>query len=47
MLRIKLNWITQCSNMVANSLPADPPDPRVNSTFAKHGHIAFHWNHVL
>ena len=44
MLHIKLNGITKCSNIVANSLPADlHPDPRASkgkkSTLSKHGHV--------
>ena len=38
----------ECSNMVANILPADPPPPTLgmgsigqNSTFSEHGHVAY------
>ena len=48
MLHIKLNSITKCSNMVANSLPADPHPPALgiwskgqNSTFSEHDHVAY------
>ena len=43
-LHNKLNEIPKCSNMVANSLPADPHDPRgwgQNSVFSEHGHVAY------
>ena len=35
-----------CSNMLANSLPVDPPPPRPwgwgqNSLFSEHGHVAY------
>ena len=45
MLHIKLNGIRICSNMIANILLADPPPPPnprgQNSTFSKHGHVAY------
>ena len=47
MLHIKINGITNCSNMVANILPTIPPDPRgigsigQKSTFSEHGHVAY------
>ena len=39
----------KCSNMVANTLPADPPPPPTlgmgsvgkNTTFSEHGHVAY------
>ena len=46
----------ECSNMVANILPADPSPTTLgmgsigqNSTFSEHGHVAYQikWNHKL
>ena len=55
MFYIKLKTY-ECSNMVANLLPADPPPATVgmvsivkNSTFSEHGHGAYQikWNHEI
>ena len=45
----QIKWNHDCSNMVANILPTDPPPPMTlgdglkgqNSTFAEHGHVAY------
>ena len=41
----------ECSNMVANILPADPGDRvnRSNSFFSEPGHVAYQnkWNHEM
>ena len=40
----KIKWSHECSNMVANILPADPQG--LNSTFSEHYHVAYQikWN---
>ena len=46
----QMKWNHECSNMVANILPTDPP-PRPlglgqNSTFSEHGHVAYQINGI-
>ena len=40
----KIKWNQECSKMVANILPTDPPLPwgcGQNSTLSKHSHVAY------